>query len=161
LSLGVFGVTLAVADFNLARFNTASSVELYNTARRTALPGASEDLYCSRRLTTACGISPECVKAAIEAAALATRSADNPPNAWYNLGVFSAGQNDAARAEIELRSSASLAPNWFRPHWALANLLAFTGRGTEARTEAERAFLLDAGKDPEVVQTLAKTAPKP
>jgi Flp pilus assembly protein TadD len=106
-----------------------------------------------------CGVSPDpainadCVKTAIEAAALATRSADNPPNAWYNLGVFSAEQNNAMRAEIEMRTSASLAPNWFKPHWAL---LALTGRGREARREAETAVLLDAGKDPEVGQTLAK-----
>jgi O-antigen ligase len=165
--LGIFGVTLAVADFNLARFerssnDTAGSVLLYSRARRTALPGAAEDLYCARRLTTVCGVSPnpaihtDCVKKAIEAAVLATRSADNPPNAWYNLGVFSAGQNNAVRAEIEMRTSASLAPNWFKPHWALANLLALTGRGTEARREAERAVFLDAGKDPEVGQTLER-----
>jgi O-antigen ligase len=167
VSLGIFGVTLAVADFNLAHFQHASndtrgSIALYSAVRRTALPGAAEDLYCARRLTTVCGVSPDpainadCVKTAIEAAALATRSADNPPNAWYNLGVFSAEQNNAMRAEIEMRTSASLAPNWFKPHWALANLLALTGRGREARREAETAVLLDAGKDPEVGQTLAK-----
>ena len=39
---------------------------------------------------------------AIEAAARATRSADNPPNAWYNLSMFSAEQNDEAKVEIAL-----------------------------------------------------------
>jgi O-antigen ligase len=163
--LGIFGVTLAVADFNLARFqrppgNTAGSVALYNASRRTSLPGAAEDLYCSRRLATVCGasrdraIQSECAMTAIDAAARATRSADNPPNAWYNLGMFSAEQNDEAKVEIALRTSASLAPNWFKPHWALAGLLALTGRRAEARIEAEKAFLLDAGKDAEVRQTL-------
>jgi tetratricopeptide (TPR) repeat protein len=165
--LGIFGLTLAVADFTLLRFqrrmgDTAASVALYNAAVRVALPGAAEDLYCARRLATLCGatadraIQSSCVATATRAAERATRSADNPPNAWYNLGMFLAEQNDAARVEFALRTSVSLAPDWFKPHWALANLLALTGRNEEARDEARRAFELDAGKDPEVSQTLAK-----
>jgi Flp pilus assembly protein TadD len=96
------------------------------------------------------------VATATRAAARATRSSDNPPNAWYNLGMFAAEQNDEARVEISLRTSALLAPNWFKPHWALAKLLALTGRGAEAKKEAERAFFLDAGKDPEVRETVGR-----
>jgi len=157
--LGLFGITLAIADFNLARFQRAPSAALYNASQRTALPGAGEDLYCSRRLATVCGQS--CAQNATEAAARVTRTADNPPNAWYNFGMFSAEQNDEAKVEIALRTSASLAPNWFKPHWALANLLALTGRGAEAGREAEKAFLLDAGKDPEVRQTFVKLTKSP
>jgi hypothetical protein len=157
--LGIFGVTLAVADFNLARFQRAPSAALYSASQHTALPGAAEDLYCSRRLATACGLA--CAKTATEAAARATRTADNPPNAWYNLGMFSAEQNDEAKVEIALRTSVLLAPNWFKPHWALANLLALTGRVAEARREAEKAFLLDAGKDTDVSQTFAKLTQSP
>jgi len=167
LCLAIFGVTLAAADFELASFqrgisDTVGSIRRYNSSVRAALPGAAEDLYCARRLATICGATPDqeiqaaCVATATRAAARATRSADNPPNAWYNLGMFSAEQNDEARVEAALRTSASLAPNWFKPHWALANLLALTGRGAEAKREAERAFLLDAGKDTEVRQTLGK-----
>jgi O-antigen ligase len=159
ICLGLFGITLAIADFNLARFQRAPSAALYNASQRTALPGAAEDLYCSRRLATVCGQS--CAKTATEAAARATTTTDNPPNAWYNLGIFSAEQNDEARVEIALRTSVSLAPNWFKPHWTLANLLALTGRGAEAGREAEKAFLLDAGKDPEVRQTFAKLTQSP
>jgi O-antigen ligase len=148
LCLGIFGVSLAVADFNLARFQRAPSAALYDVSRRTALPGAAEDLYCSRRLATACGLG--CARNATEAAERATGTADNPPNAWYNLGMFLAEQNDEANVEIALRTAASLAPNWFKPHWALGKVLALTGRGAEARREAEKAFLLDAGKDADV-----------
>jgi hypothetical protein len=169
--LAIFGVTLAVADFDLARFqsgtsDTAGWIRRYNASVRTALPGAAEDLYCSRRLATICGagvnpaIQAACVATATRAAARATRSADNPPNAWYNLGMFSAEQNDEAKVEISLRTSALLAPNWFKPHWALANVLALTGRGAEAKREAEKAFLLDAGKDPEVRETLGRLTRK-
>ncbi len=170
--LAIFGVTLAIADFNLARFqrhanDTARATELYNRSLRTTLPGAAEDLYCSRRLATICGASSDpgvqfnCMNTATRAAALATSSADNPPNAWYNLAVFLAEQNGAANVETALRSSTTLAPNWFKPHWALANLLALKGREAEARIEAEKAVLLDAGKDPEVTQTLAKLTRAP
>jgi hypothetical protein len=157
--LGLFGITLAIDDFNLARFQRRPSAALYTTSQRTALPGAGEDLYCSRRLATFCGQS--CAKSATEAAARATRTADNPPNAWYNFGMFSAEQNDEAKVEIALRTTVSLAPNWFKPHWALANLLALTGRGAEAGREAQKAFLLDAGKDPEVRQTFLKLTQSP
>jgi O-antigen ligase len=165
--LAVFACMLAVADFNLARFERGSTdparaVTLYRSVVRTALPGASEDLYCARRLGMVCAvrsgpaIEPRCANAAIEAAVRATGSADNPPNAWYNLGMFAAQQNNAATVETALRTSVSLAPNWFKPHWALANLLDLTGRRAEAQGEAVRAATLDAGKDPEVAQTLSK-----
>jgi O-antigen ligase len=165
--LAVFGAALTVGDFQLARFqsvdsDTADAVRRYNASIRTALPGAAEDLYCSRRLATLCGatldpaIQADCVAAATRAAARATKSADNPPNAWYNLGMFSAEQNDEARVEISLRTSALLAPNWFKPHWSLAKVLALTDRGAEAKKEAERAFLLDAGKDSEVRETVVR-----
>jgi Flp pilus assembly protein TadD len=89
----------------------------------------------------------------------ATGTADNPPNAWYSLAMFSAEDNDAAEVETALRTSIRLAPNWFKPHWALAQLLALTGRGAAARREAEKAFLLDAGKDAEVVHTFGQLTP--
>jgi O-antigen ligase len=163
--LALFGVMLTIADFRLAGLqrspaDTAKGTALYTDIVRTALPGAGEDLYCSRRLATLCGSSTDrgvqanCVKAATLAASRATTSADNPPNAWYNLGMFSAEQNDASKVEVSLRTSSSLAPNWFKPHWALAKLLALTGRRNDARLEAERAFLLDAGKDSEVRRTV-------
>jgi hypothetical protein len=159
ICLSVFGVALAVADFNLARFqrgatDAAGWAALYDSARRTALPGAAEDLYCARRLATGCGVN--CARTASQAAARATMSEDNPANAWYNLAMFSAEENDTSQVETALRTSASLAPNWFKPHWALANLLVMTSRGAEARKEAGKAWLLDAGKDPDVSRTFVK-----
>jgi predicted RNA polymerase sigma factor len=45
-------------------------------------------------------------------------------------------------------------PNWFKPHWALAQLLQRSGRHTEALAEAQRAIDLDGGKAPEISQFL-------
>jgi hypothetical protein len=43
---------------------------------------------------------------------------------------------------------------WFKPHWALAQVLRLTGRLDEAGREAARAAELDAGKDPEAGRLL-------
>ncbi len=150
--LAAFGVWLAASDFELAAFQRAVSTGLYERMVRTGLPGAAEDLYCSRRLG---------FPTAIPAAFRSVSTADNPPNAWYNLAILLANQNDAAGVEHALRSAAALAPNWFKPHWSLANLLALTGREDEARREAERAVFLDAGKDDEVTETLKKLTHQP
>ena len=48
------------------------------------------------------------------------------------------------------------APNWFKPHWALARLLYSTGRTGEARQEAALALDLDGRKDAEVVRTTSE-----
>lgn len=155
LALAGFGIWLAISDFQLARFQRNPSAALYDSIIRSALPGAGEDLYCARRFAADSSIDDS---AAIRAAVRATATADNPPNAWYNLAVFLANGDDAAAVERALRTSATLGPNWFKPHLALANLLALTGRDSEARAEAGKAFLLDAGKDPEVTQAFLKLA---
>ena len=150
--LAAFGLWLAASDFELARFQRAVSAGLYQRMVRTGMPGAAEDLYCARRLGA---------PTAIPAALRSVSTADNPPNAWYNLAILQANQNDAAGVEHALRSASALAPNWFKPHWSLANLLALTGRADEARREAERAVFLDAGKDDEVTETLKKLTTRP
>jgi O-antigen ligase len=149
-----YGVMLAVSDFTLAGFEHDAGLTAYRRVVRTAMPGAAEDMYCSRRLAQVCAGEPECVAFVIEAAVRATGTADDPPNAWYSLAILAAARNDPAPVENALRSAIALAPNWFKPHWALASLLAATGRRAEARREAVRASFLDSGKDAEVAQTL-------
>jgi O-antigen ligase len=160
--LAVFGVSLAVSDLALARAAAVPLAEIAAAPRElpARLPGAGEDMFWSRRLSAACASakSPvaraECMNIARRSAALATDSADDPALAWYNLAIFSSTIGDAAGVENSLRTAIQLSPNWFKPHWSLANLLLLTGRGAEARSEAERGVLLDAGKDAEVNATL-------
>jgi len=148
-----YGVMLVISDAALARFQRDSGSAAYRQVVRTETRGAAEDLYCSRRLSQICNGSRDCIDLAMQAAARATETADSPSNAWFNLAIFEAAQNIPAPVEKALRTSMALAPNWFKPHWAMASLLAITGRPADARAEAERALFLDAGKDPEVVQT--------
>ena len=64
--------------------------------------------------------------------------------------------NDSAAVERDLRASIAARPNWFKPHWTLARLLALESRRDEAEREAALAVTLDGGKDAEVTQTLAE-----
>ena len=71
-------------------------------------------------------------------------------------GGLLAAQNDAAGSEQALRGAIAARPNWFKPHWTLAQLLMLENRFDEARTEAARAADLDGGKHPEVAATLTR-----
>ena len=88
------------------------------------------------------------------AALRATRTSEEPFNAWYNLAVLSASRNDAAGTENALRAAIPAHPKWFKPHWTLAQVLRFQSRLEEAEREASLAEELNAGKNPEVAHTL-------
>ena len=90
---------------------------------------------------------------ALDAGIRAVRSAEDRQNAWYNLALLLAEQNDATGAEQALRNAIAWAPHWFKPHWALARLLDLSGRGGEAIEEARIAIECDGGHDPEVGET--------
>ena len=149
---------VAIADHALALTRRAldardipAAERLYASAR---IPGASSGLWYSRALARAGALQP-----AIDAGLRAAETADDPFNAWYSLSALYAAQNDVQRAELCLRNAIRTNPTWFKPHWTLARLLALTGRTAEAAREAALALDLDAGKHPEVTQTLQSVAP--
>jgi O-antigen ligase len=156
----VYAGAIVISDFNLAHFQRQPGAAVYQSAIRLRLPGAAEDVYCSRVLSNTCsgttGIAPrlECWHTAVQAAARATLTADDPANAWYNLSMFTAAQNDVAGTKDALMTASRMAPAWFKPHWLLAKLLSRTGEREKAIAEAERAESLDNRKDPEVLQTV-------
>ena len=91
---------------------------------------------------------------AIAAGERATQTAEDPFNAWYSLSQVDAVRNDAAGVERCLRAAIAAHPNWFKPHWTLAQVLRFESRQQEADREAGIALDLDGGKHPEVARTL-------
>src|SRR5690242_11990332 len=91
---------------------------------------------------------------ALNAAVRATQTSEDRMNAWYNLAALNATRNDAGAVERSLRASIACAPNWFKPHWMLAQVLSGGGRLQEAETEALAAVDLDGGRHAEVNQTL-------
>ena len=128
---------------------------------RSGIPqGSSADLYLSRELANRFRISSDVrIKLqtwtpAFRAAVRAVTTSEERQNAFYNLAIFFATQNDSANVERSLRNAIVWAPNWFKPHWTLAKLYSTQKRLQEAEREAQLAVELNGGKDEEVTRTL-------
>ena len=162
-----FVVRLTAADVALERAKRdldagriEDSVAAYARSERWHLPGSSDDLYFSRALAEGSRTASNPARMLIASqqsftvARRAAETSEEQQNAWYNLAGFYAAQNDLAGMEACLRRSVAASPNWFKSHWALAQVLLFAGRRTEAMAEAARAADLDGGKDPEIAKLL-------
>ena len=165
--LAVFAVRLLVAEIALASVRrdldgglAGEAVSQYARYRDWRLPGSSADLWYSRRLAqiAASQANPAIRIRALQQGAMAavhaTYTAEDPFNACYNLAEFYASRDDFVHTEQSLRAAISYAPNWFKPHWMLAQVLEAGGRLKEADAEAVRAVTLDGGKHVEVTGTL-------
>ncbi len=162
-----FSIVLTKSDLALARAKRdldagriEAALAAYASSRRWHPAGSSDDLYFSRALakeSLRASNPARALMASQQAFALAQRAvqtSEERQNAWYNLAGFYATRNDAAGVEACLRRSVDASPNWFKPHWALAQMLLLSGRQTEALAEAARAADLDGGKDPEIAKFL-------
>jgi hypothetical protein len=156
---------LAVVDRRLDANDARGAADAYREALRRSGTGVSADLYFSRRWVAAARSAPDNIsklyyaQVAAGAAGLATKSPEQQQNAWYNLALLEASNgaaagNNAQAVEYGLRASIAAAPVWYKPHWALARLLAAEGRLGEAEPEARRALYLDGGKDAEVASAM-------
>jgi len=156
----------AIAQKRIAMGDIAGASAAYRVALRWQLPGATSDLNYSRAMQQASAKSPIFTmrllarQQALEAAVRAAGSAEDRQNAWYNLAALLAQQNDPAGTEHALRNAIAWAPNWFKPHWALARLLAIAGHGAEAIEEARIAMERDGGRDREVADTWEHLQPQ-
>ena len=145
---------LALAQRDLAAGNLAAAAAHYQAS------GQTSDLWYSRALFAAAQSAPkigdrlQALHRSSIAGVRATRTAEDPFNAWYSLSSIRAAQNDAAGTEQCLRAAIAAHPNWFKPHWTLAQVLRIESRGEEAEREAALAADLDGGKHPEVARTL-------
>ena len=169
LLFAAFAIRLLVADRALAvayqrieSGDASGAAKEYQLVLRWEPAGAGADLNYSRAMAQLATRTPvlstrvQAAQQAMEAAIRATRTAEDRQNAWYNLAKLLAGQNDTAGVERSLRNAIAWAPNWFKPHWVLAQLLEATGRHEQASAEAEAAFDLDNARDPEVSETWRK-----
>jgi O-antigen ligase len=158
---------LALAQQGLDREDAATAAAQYQRYQRYRLPGGSADLWYSRATLNVALKSKDPLKSTgmmleSEAAALmATRTSEDPFDSWYNLAVISGLQNNGARAEQCLRAAIGASPNWFKPHWSLAQVLLVEGRREEAVREAALAADLDSGKHLEVTRTFHELASEP
>ncbi len=166
-----YTVRLLVADAALAasQRDIASgdaSGRAYRVTLHWELSGTGDDVSYSRAMQELSTRSPifttrlAARQQAMEAGIRATSTAEDRPNAWYNLAGLLAGNDDPAGVERALRNAILWAPNWFKPHWTLAQLLALTGRRQEALAEARAAVELDGGHDAQVTETWNALAKK-
>ncbi len=164
--LAFFGWRLAMAETALAATRTelhdnrlSEAADDYAEYERWRWPGTSSDLWHSRRLAQIAAsnaqpiIRAQAFQQAGAAALRAVETSDAVFNAYYNLSAFYARENDFARTEQSLRSAIRYAPNWYKTHWMLAQVLQAGGRLKEAEQEASTAVSLDGGKHSEVTAT--------
>ncbi len=160
----IFAGFFGVYEFRLQQFSGQPSEASYRAVQGASLPGAADDLYASRLLQLACQKRTDvasyvgCIQQTLQAAARALKTDDDAANAWYNIAMLSAVQRNLAGTRQGLLEASKASPNWFKPHWTLANLLAQSGEKMQAKSQAQRAAFLDSNRDPEVVETLAKLA---
>jgi O-antigen ligase/tetratricopeptide (TPR) repeat protein len=167
LALLYCAVRFTAADYVLACSRRAieagdfpAAAAQYSRYERWRFPGYAADLWYSRALMALMQKTPDpalrlrIFPASAAAALRATRTAEGPFDAWYNLAGVYALTNNARGAEKSLREAIAAHPNWFKPHWSLAQLLALENRPEEAEREAAQAADLNGGKHPEVLQTL-------
>jgi len=153
--LAVWGIRLGVSDYQLALVRQAfarddfrAAVSAYQKSRQWHPPGSSADLYFSRELanlfrrTRDARLKLQIWTPAFQAAVNAAGSSENPPGAFYNLAMFFATQNDAPDVERSLRTAILWAPRWYKPRWALAQLLEKEGYVPQAREEEKAANAL-------------------
>jgi O-antigen ligase len=142
---------LARAKYDLDTGRIADAVIVYAKSQQWHTAGSSDDLYFSRALAAASrSASPQ----AFAIAKRAVETSEERQNAWYNLAGFYATRNDVPGVEMCLRRSAEASPNWFKPHWAMAQVLLLSGQRAEATAEAARVADLDGAKDPEIAKFL-------
>jgi O-antigen ligase len=127
LALIVAAVRLAIGDRYLAQMRGTLNQADFVAAGAW---GAHADLWYSRKLL-ALGRPQEAVASGISA----TKTAEDPYNAWMNLGLVYATLNDAGQTEHCIREAIAASPNWYKPHLALAQLLLATNRRVEAEKE--------------------------
>jgi len=151
---------LRLAQRGVDAADVARASSEYATYARWRLPGTAADLWYSRAMialaqkTSNSLVRFQALAQSGAAAMRATSTAEDPFNAWYNAAALAATQNDAAGAERNLRAAIAARPNWFKPHWILAQVLAAQSRTEEALREAELAVELNGGKNAEVARTL-------
>ena len=163
----LFAWQLGTADSKLAKLNRAvqagkveETIRLYDEFLEIKPQGMSADLWFAGRTLVllerrwggeARGAAWQ---AGLDAARRATEGAEDRHNAFYNLASFQAIRNDFRETENSLRAAILIAPNWYKPHWKLAQIYLAAGLTDKALPAAETATELNGGKDPGVAATL-------
>ena len=149
LALIFAAARLTIGDWHLGRMRNAVDASRFDDANAEFVAagrwGMHADLWYSRKLLIAVGTCSRHCQQALASGMSATETADDPYNAWMNLGLIYAKLNDVGSTEHCIRQAIAASPNWYKPHLALAQLLMATGEGEEGRKEMELAKGLNPG----------------
>jgi len=161
---------LMIADRELEQINRnlffedpSSAIIRYSRVRDL---GMYADIWYSNQMAAQALKAPDIIQKltawqqALESGNRAALTADDPHNAWYQLSSLYARENQFDLTERALRKAIASSPNWFKPHWTLAQLLMRRGLRDEAEAEAKLAVSLNGGKNPEVARTLGEIQAK-
>jgi O-antigen ligase len=129
----------------IGRASLGGMTSALDTVAGMRFPGAGDDLWASRQFAAHARASTgesaaRAWAASAAASARAERSGDDFAAAAFQSALLSIGRNDAAAAENKLRETIAAAPNWYKPHLLLAQLVRFGGRTAESDLEAARAL---------------------
>jgi len=149
VALLVAAARLALADRHLGQMRNALEASHYAEAadEHTAAGrlGMHADVWYSRKLLSA-GLASQnfleksgLAQTALTSALAATANAEDPYNAWMNLGLIYTRLDDAGRTEQCIRQAIKASPNWYKAHLALARLLIATRRTDDGKRELQLA----------------------
>jgi O-antigen ligase len=156
----------ASVQSSLAHSRTEAAMLRFEHIRHLFPPESGMDLWYSRAMLTPAAAAKDndlrqrAMAQVLEAAIQAVDTSDDRPNALYNLAFIYSLMSDIPRAEATVRAAGDSAPNWFKPHWLLAEMLLASGNSAAAETQARLAIDLDGGKDPELAETLQRIRSK-
>jgi O-antigen ligase len=143
ISLGVEDRAYAQLQDGVDGRNFAQASNAYAVATDFSVGTPGYELWSSREFATlgrSLGNSPEGTDAwrkAREAAALAEKKSEEHFSAAYQSSVLAVAAGDLTRAESKAREAIAMAPNWYKPHLLLGQILQAMGRNAEAAKEME------------------------
>ena len=155
-----FALRIAMADHELLVTNRLLEARDFQTATTEyeiywfwRLPGTSADVWYSRswmavaRTAADPSVRTQAEEISAQAARRALVDAEEPFLAWYNCAQVSSFENAPEEAERDLRQAIAAHPNWYLPHWTLAQLLLHSSRWDEAQREFALAAELEADQN--------------
>jgi O-antigen ligase len=161
----IFAVAAYVAQASIYAFverqaahgEFAVAQRWFGVVRKLPIPGPNLEL--SRQIASAAPrfgppVRREAFAMAQQAADAAELSSAERFNALYQSAMLAIATRDLARAETKLHSAIDASPTWYRPRMALASVLWWERRNSEAKIEAARALNCAGRVTPNVKRTL-------
>jgi hypothetical protein len=121
------------------RFPVESGADLWYSRALMMAAQSAQDVELQRKMWIQ----------ALDSAAHAALTSEDKANARYNLALLRIQQGDVAGGRTATESAILIAPNWYKPHWLLAEVFLSAGN-TQTAGEQARIAVQMAGNSPEL-----------